>query len=121
MKLLNKVIAVTGGGNGIGRELVRGLLDRGAKVAALDRSQAALDETAKILGQPDRLATFALDVSDLAAVQANANDVVQKWGAVDGIINNAVSTSNLLMCPGWGSVDTALPLFLCRGISSNRA
>ncbi len=76
-------------GNGIGRELVRGLLDRGAKVAALDKNQAALDETAKLLGQHSNLATFALDISDLEAVKANANDVVAQWGAIDGLISNA--------------------------------
>lgn len=36
MKVQNKVIVVTGGGNGIGRELVLNLLSKGAKVAAVD-------------------------------------------------------------------------------------
>ena len=35
MKVSNKVVAVTGGGSGIGRELVLELVRRGAKVAAL--------------------------------------------------------------------------------------
>ncbi|HBG53164.1 MAG TPA: short-chain dehydrogenase, partial [Rikenellaceae bacterium] len=36
MKVKDKVIVVTGGGNGIGRELVLSLLRRGSQVAALD-------------------------------------------------------------------------------------
>ena len=36
MKVQNKVMVVTGGGNGMGREIVLNLLSKGAKVAAVD-------------------------------------------------------------------------------------
>ena len=42
MKVENKTIVVTGGGNGIGRELVLSLLSRGTSVAAVDINQSAL-------------------------------------------------------------------------------
>jgi FlaA1/EpsC-like NDP-sugar epimerase len=45
MKVSNKVIVVTGGGNGIGQELVLNLLNKGAKVAAVDISEAGLQQT----------------------------------------------------------------------------
>jgi len=44
MKIENKTIVVTGGGDGIGRELVLNLLARGASVAAVDKNQSALNE-----------------------------------------------------------------------------
>jgi NAD(P)-dependent dehydrogenase (short-subunit alcohol dehydrogenase family) len=42
MKVQNKVIVVTGGGSGMGRALVIGLLSKGAKVAAVDINEDAL-------------------------------------------------------------------------------
>ena len=45
MQLEGKVFAVTGGGNGIGREVVLGLLRAGSRVAALDLSAEGLAAT----------------------------------------------------------------------------
>lgn len=42
MKAENKIIALTGAGSGIGRELTFALLEKGAKVAAVDINEAAL-------------------------------------------------------------------------------
>lgn len=90
MKVRNKVIVVTGGGNGIGRELVLNLLSRGAKVAAVDINAAALQETVKLAGdRAQDLAVFTLNVTDKSAVEALPAKVIQRFGAVDGIINNA--------------------------------
>ncbi len=50
MKVQNKVVVVTGGGNGIGRELVLHLLARGASVAAVDINESALQETVELAG-----------------------------------------------------------------------
>ena len=49
MKITGKVFVVTGGGNGMGREVTLGLLKRGAKVAAVDLNEAGLAETAKMM------------------------------------------------------------------------
>ena len=48
MSLKDKVFVVTGGGNGIGREVVLNLLRRGSKVAAIDISRDALLETKEL-------------------------------------------------------------------------
>lgn len=90
MLVKEKVIVVTGGGNGIGRELVFNLLDKGARVAAVDISEAGLQETAELAGeQQERLSTHLLDITDRAAVEALPEAVNEAHGAVDGLINNA--------------------------------
>jgi short-subunit dehydrogenase len=89
MKLRDKVIVVTGGGSGIGRQLVGGLLGRGARVAAIDIRQENLDETSELAVAGDRLSIHVADVTDREIVEGLPGRVVASHGSVDGIINNA--------------------------------
>ncbi|MET0402193.1 MAG: SDR family oxidoreductase [Cystobacter sp.] len=90
MKVQNKVMVVTGGGSGMGRELVLALLSRGASVAAVDMNASTLEETAQLAGENrSRLATYVANITDRALVDALPEQVISRFGAVDGIINNA--------------------------------
>jgi NAD(P)-dependent dehydrogenase (short-subunit alcohol dehydrogenase family) len=90
MRASGKTFAVTGGGNGIGRELVLELLDRGARVAALDISDPGLQETVKLAGSAsDRLSTHVVNITDRSAVEALPESIIAAHGQVDGIINCA--------------------------------
>jgi NAD(P)-dependent dehydrogenase (short-subunit alcohol dehydrogenase family) len=90
MKVQNKVIVITGGGNGIGRELVLNLLSKGARVAAVDINASALHETVKLAGvMKDKLSTHVVNITNKDAVAALPEQVISKHGAVDGVINNA--------------------------------
>jgi len=90
MQVTDKVFVVTGGGNGMGREVVLGLLKRGARVAAVDLSEAGLAETVALAGAPEgRLTTHALNVSDRKAVLAFPDAVAKAHGQVDGLLNVA--------------------------------
>lgn len=90
MKVQNKIIVVTGAGNGIGRELVLGLLSRGARVAAVDINQEALHQTVALSGnKKHRLTTHVMNIADQGAVEKLPAQVVAQHGGVDGIINNA--------------------------------
>lgn len=89
MRIQDKVFVVTGGGNGMGREVVLGLLQRGAKVAAVDLNEAGLAETATMANAGDRLTTHALNVSDRAAVLKLPAAVEKAHGQVDGLFNVA--------------------------------
>ncbi|HZJ08270.1 MAG TPA: SDR family NAD(P)-dependent oxidoreductase [Trueperaceae bacterium] len=89
MKANGKVIVVTGAGSGMGRQLALQLLNKGAKVAAVDLNGATLEETASLAGNRAELALFTLDIADKAAVEALPEQVVGRFKAVDGIINNA--------------------------------
>ncbi len=89
MEIQGNVFVVTGGGNGIGREVVLGLLRRGARVAALDVRPEALAETASLAGAGERLSTHVVDLADRAAVAAFPALVVAAHGRVDGLLNVA--------------------------------
>jgi len=90
MKVAGKTVAVTGGGNGIGRALALDLLARGARVAALDLDEVGLKETETLAGdQAVHLSTHVVDVTDAEAVDALPTDVVAAHGQIDGLINCA--------------------------------
>ncbi len=69
MKVEGKVWVVTGGGSGMGRELVLQLLGRGARVAAVDLNPEGLGETAGAAAAGSRLSTHVVDITDRRAVQ----------------------------------------------------
>lgn len=90
MKVKGKTIVVTGGGNGMGRELVLSLLERGARVAAVDLNEGALNKTKELAGSnSQRLSVHVLNITDNQAVARLPEDVAAIHGPVDGLINNA--------------------------------
>lgn len=90
MYVKDKTIVVTGGGSGIGRELVLTLLAKGAKVAAVDIRDATLQETKQLAGKnSENVTTYVLNIADKNAVQKFPQLVTAKQGNVDGIINCA--------------------------------
>ncbi|MCC2308886.1 SDR family NAD(P)-dependent oxidoreductase [Cellulomonas chengniuliangii] len=90
MKVTGTTIAVTGGGNGIGRQLVLALLARGARVAALDVNEDGLKATIDLAGdRADRLSTHVVNITDRAAVEALPEQIIAEHGQVDGLINCA--------------------------------
>ncbi len=90
MKANGKTIVVTGGGNGIGRELVLNLLGRGARVAAVDLSEQGLAETTRLAGEgADRVSSHVANITDRDAVGTLPSAVIEAHGQVDGLINCA--------------------------------
>jgi NAD(P)-dependent dehydrogenase (short-subunit alcohol dehydrogenase family) len=87
--LSNKVVVVTGGGNGIGRQVVLELIRRGARVAAVDIRQDSLADTANLADAGERLAVFAVDITDRTATRALPDSVIGAFGTVDGLVNVA--------------------------------
>ena len=89
MKANSKNIVVTGGGNGVGRQLVLELLSKGATVIAVDINQTALNETIRISGNNSQLYTHAVDISNREDVSAFTAEAVSKYKIIDGLINCA--------------------------------
>jgi NAD(P)-dependent dehydrogenase (short-subunit alcohol dehydrogenase family) len=89
MDIAGKVVVVTGGGNGIGQQVVLELLRRGARVAAVDIREESLSETVEMAGPGDWLATFVVDITDRTATEALPGQVIAAHDVVDGLINVA--------------------------------
>lgn len=88
MKVKGKVIVVTGGGSGMGRELVIQLIKKGATVAIADINEKGMAETVQLAGTSN-ISAHVLNIADRQAVEAFPNTVIATHGTVDGIINNA--------------------------------
>lgn len=90
MELQNKVAVISGAASGIGYALARALAREGASVALLDLRRDALDEAVAALRAEGRRAIgIATDVSDAAAVDAAAREVLDAFGKVHLLVNNA--------------------------------
>lgn len=84
MQLAEKVAIVTGGGRGIGRGIVERFLAEGARVAILQRSELDGDLT----GRED-VRSVTVDMSDVAAFPRAVEAVVDAFGGIDVLVNNA--------------------------------
>src|SRR3954466_15656673 len=79
---------VTGASSGIGREFVRQLVGRGAKVVGVARRQERLDELAKEL-PAEQFFPFAGDITHPATRSMALVVCVEAFGGLDLLINNA--------------------------------
>ncbi len=90
MRLKDKVAIITGGGAGIGKALALGLAKEGADIVVLDvvdeRLQKAEEDIKAVGGNVLALKT---DVSVVAEIQDMVDKVIEKFGKIDILINNA--------------------------------
>jgi NAD(P)-dependent dehydrogenase (short-subunit alcohol dehydrogenase family) len=90
VRLSDKVCLITGAGSGIGRATAVLFASEGARVAVADIDRAAADETVALIaaaGGPSR--AYRVDVTDPDSTEALATDVVDDFGRIDVLFNNA--------------------------------
>jgi 3-oxoacyl-[acyl-carrier protein] reductase len=87
MRLKDKVCIVTGGAAGIGKATAERFAEEGAKVIICDVNEEQGRATAEAIGPAAFF--YKLNVADRSAVQVVVDDVVEKYGRVDALVNNA--------------------------------
>ena len=91
--LKDKVAVVTGASQGIGRETVLALAGAGAKVAAAARNEGKLAAlVSEISATGGTALAVKMDVADSEQVRAGFKQVVEKFGRLDILVNNAAIT-----------------------------
>ena len=90
MRVKDKVVIITGGGSGIGKETGIFFAKEGAKVVVADVNEKAGAETVEAIKNAGGEAFFArLDVSNREQTKQVVKDTVAKYGRLDVLINNA--------------------------------
>ena len=90
MEFENKVVVITGGGTGIGRETARAFLERGANVVLNGRREMKLQEAITELDATGRhVAYLAGNIGKPETARQLIRTAVQRFGGVDILVNNA--------------------------------
>jgi len=96
MRLKDKVIIITGGGQGIGKVYAEKLAEEGAKIVIAEMNEEKGMAVAERINTRGRTAVaLKTDVTDEASTQAMARDAVKKFGRIDVLVNNAAAFSTL--------------------------
>ncbi|MGG5817254.1 SDR family oxidoreductase [Falsiroseomonas sp. HW251] len=105
-KLTGKVAIVTGGDSGIGRAVAIGFAKEGADVAILylDESEDAADTKRRIEAEGRRALAIPGDIGDAAFCQDAVKQVVQAFGKLDILVNNAAEQHT---CDDFADIPTA--------------
>ena len=112
MDLEGQVAVVTGSAIGIGRGLCTAFAERGADVVAIDVDEAENAATVALAaagGRRPAPMAITCDVGDPAAVKAAADDVLERFGRVDVLVNNAALWNDTRLTAG--SYDTQVSAF----------
>jgi 3-oxoacyl-[acyl-carrier protein] reductase len=95
--LQDRVALVTGAAGGIGSAIVKNFLAQGAKVVMSGTNPEKLENFAKSLNSPDRLAFILCNLSDVGETNALFAAAEEKFGPIDILVNNAGKTKDKLV------------------------
>ena len=90
MNLQDKVVAITGGGQGLGRSMAVYLAHKGAQIAIIDLSQENMDETKRqVEAAGSKACTYLCNVANEEQVEETFDAIIGQMGGLHGLVNNA--------------------------------
>ena len=94
--LTGKTAIVTGGSRGLGFDMALGLAQAGADLAIFARNQEVLDKACETLAERTgrRVRGYATDMADIASLEAAALRVLDDFGSIDILVNNAAQLAS---------------------------
>lgn len=112
MELRDAVIAITGAGQGLGRAMALELGGHGARLALIDLNEDKLQETLNLLKEQGAEGHYYLaNVSQEAEVESTFDQIVEDFGQLDGLVNNAgITRDGLLVKAKNGQVEKKMSL-----------
>jgi len=97
LELTGKTALITGGAGGLGRAIVKGMLDAGAKVMAADiNAQGLMTLVEANKASANALSTIELDIADHKACEKAVAETEKAFGSVDILINNGALGMGLI-------------------------
>jgi 3-oxoacyl-[acyl-carrier protein] reductase len=97
MKLDGKVALITGGANGIGKITAQKFLEEGAKVVISDYNAEAGEATSQELERFGQVTFIQADVANTDQIKAMVQQIVDQYGTIDILLNNAGITIDGLL------------------------
>ncbi|MDE0206548.1 MAG: SDR family NAD(P)-dependent oxidoreductase [Candidatus Tectomicrobia bacterium] len=94
MGMQGKVCVITGGGSGIGRGAALMMAGQGARIVAVGRTASKVEAVREeVASQGGEALAFGVDVADYEAVRGMVKEVLDTFGRVDVLVNNAGHSS----------------------------
>ena len=98
LNLKNKVAVITGSSRGIGKSIARGLYSQGCKIALISRNNEDLLNTKnEIIRDMENINVYPCDISSFEEVQNVFNKIIEDYGVINILINNAGLTKDNLI------------------------
>lgn len=96
MKLANKVAIITGASSDIGTDISKRFVEEGATVMMLGRNLKSLDRSRSLIKNNNSAITMSCDINNQSQVQSVMEQIVEKYGRIDILVNNAAKINDAI-------------------------
>lgn len=99
MRFTEKAAIITGAGSGIGRATAQRLAEEGCKLGLVDLDAKGLEQTQSMLPTGSESLAFELDITNEPGVEKTVGAVLERWGRLDAMCNNAGIDGSMKTAP----------------------